>query len=147
MQLAQYNIARLAAPLADAANRDFVANLDRVNALADESPGFVWRLVDEAGDGTFHPYDDHQVIVTMSVWESRQALFDFTYRSGHLEFLRRRREWFGHSEAPTIVLWWVPDGHVPTVEEGKARLELLRAQGPTPEAFTFREDFEPAAVR
>ncbi|GAA0956388.1 DUF3291 domain-containing protein [Actinocorallia libanotica] len=146
MHLAQFNRARLTAPSADPVNRDFTDNLDRINRLADVSPGFVWRFVEEEGS-TFSPYDDPQIIVTMSVWESRQALFDFTYRSGHLEFLRRRREWFGHMEEPTIVLWWVPEGHTPTVEEGMARLELLRAQGPTPEAFTFREHFEPAAAR
>lgn len=146
MQLVQFNIARLRLPVEDPANTDFVDALDRINKLAEESPGFVWRLKDD-GNGTFHPYDDRLVIVTMSVWESRQALFDFTYRSDHLGFLRRRREWFEHTEEPAIAMWWVPDGHVPTVEEGKARLEALRAQGPTPEAFTFREHFEPEPSR
>ncbi len=146
MHLAQFNLARLRAPLDDPATEGFAANLDRINRLADTSPGFVWRLVEE-GDVVFNPFDDEMVIVTMSVWESRQALFDFTYRTVHLEFLRGRRQWFEHMEEPTVVLWWVPEGHRPAVEEGRERLGLLRAEGPGPEAFTFRERFEPEPAR
>jgi len=83
------------------------------------------------------------VIVNFTVWESVEALFEFTYRSDHVEMYRRRREWF---EAPTetyIVLWWVPAGHIPTVEEADERLDYLRAHGPTPYAFTFKQRYPP----
>ncbi|GAA2731614.1 DUF3291 domain-containing protein [Actinocorallia aurantiaca] len=146
MHLAQFNLARLRAPLDDPATEGFTANLDRINHLADASPGFVWRLV-EKDDAVFNPFEDEMVIVTMSVWESHQALFDFTYRTTHLEFLRGRRQWFEHTEEQTVVLWWVPEGHRPTVQEGRERLELLRAEGPGPKAFTFRERFEPEPAR
>ncbi|MEO3788368.1 DUF3291 domain-containing protein [Actinocorallia sp. B10E7] len=146
MYLAQFNIARLLAPIDDPATADFAMNLDRINGLAEAAPGFVWRLAAEDEPST-HPYADKTIVVTMSVWESRQAFFDFTYRSVHLDFLRRRGEWFEHMEAPASVMWWIPEGHIPTVEEGKERLELLRVRGATPEAFTFREHFEPEPAR
>jgi Domain of unknown function (DUF3291) len=144
MHLAVFNIAKLVAPMDDPRIDDFRDNLDPINALAEQSPGFVWRLQDESGNATsITPYPDPMVITNMAVWESIDALADFTYRSEHREFLRRRREFF---EAPTevfLVLWWVPDGHVPTMEEAMARLDHLRAHGPTPHAFTFRHRFEP----
>jgi len=137
--VAQVNVARLLAPLDSPALRDFVEGLEPINALADRSPGFVWRLQTEAGDATaIRPFDDDRVMVNLSVWESLPALWDFVYLSRHLDLARRRREWFERID-PYLALWWVPAGVVPTVEEAKARLERLRRDGPGPDAFTFRE--------
>ena len=120
----------------------FYADLDRINELADGWPGFVWRLVDDSGaDATsLRPFGG-DVMVNLSVWESLEALRAFTFRSGHLDVLRRRREWFRPLGDAYAVAWWVPAGHIPTVEEAGERLDLLRRKGPTPEAFTFRDPF------
>ena len=116
-----------------------MAALDPVNALADAAAGFVWRLQDDDGNATsIRAFDDDRMILNMSVWESAEALSDFTYRSAHRDVMRRRREWFAVPDEAHLVLWWVPVGHVPDVEEAKARLELLRRVGPSPPAFTFR---------
>ena len=140
--LAQFNIARLRAPLDDPAIAGFVAGLDTMNALADSSPGFVWRLTDGPdGDATTVRPLDPDVIVTMSVWDSIESLRAFSYQSAHLDYLRQRRDWFlPHNFRASLVLWWVPAGHIPTVEEACERLERV-ADGPSPEAFTFRRTF------
>ena len=144
MQLALFNIGRLRAPMDDPLIDDFRTNLDRVNALAESSPGFVWRLQDETGDATsIKPFGDDLEIVNLTVWESIEALADFTYRTGHTAFLRRRREFFEAPTQPILCLWWIPEGTIPTVEDAIARLEHLRAHGPTATAFTFRHRFEP----
>ncbi|MDA2814125.1 DUF3291 domain-containing protein [Nocardiopsis sp. RSe5-2] len=141
--LAQMNIGALRAPLDDPSMADFVTALDPVNALADAAPGFVWRLTDEgANDATATRPFGPDVIVNMSVWEDVESLRAFTYRSAdHLDLLRRRRDWFVPLGRPGLVLWWVPAGRLPTPEEGGERLELLRANGPGPDAFTFRDPY------
>jgi hypothetical protein len=145
--LAQLNVARARTPLDAPEMDEFTALLEPVNALADRSPGFVWRLQDEGGDATsIRAFDDDRIIVNMSVWDSMDALWSFVYDSGHLDVMRRRREWFQRFETAYLVLWWVPAGHVPTVEEALARLDLLEANGPTPDAFTFKVRFEPSAA-
>ncbi|MEO8228450.1 MAG: DUF3291 domain-containing protein [Chloroflexota bacterium] len=142
--LAQLNIGRTVAPIDHPLLADFVANLDPVNALGDSSPGFVWRLQDEFGAATtIRAFDDPLMIVNLTVWESIETLRQFAYRSGHVEFLRRRREWFVPLERPSLVLWWVPDGHRPTIEEARERLDRLTADGPTPAAFTLKVAFPP----
>jgi hypothetical protein len=144
MHLALFNIARLVAPMDDPRIDDFRNNLDPINALAEQSPGFVWRLQDDSGNATnITPYPDPMVITNMAVWESIDQVADFTYRSGHLELLRRRREFFEHDDQPYLVLWWIPEGHLPTMQEAMARLDHLRQHGPTPYAFTFRHRFGP----
>lgn len=144
--LAQINISRLLAPLDSAQLADFVAALDPINALADEAPGFVWRLQSDAGDATsIRAYDDDMIIVNMSVWESVEALADFVYRSDHRDVLRRRGEWFERLRETVLVLWWIPAGDIPSVEQAKQRLELLEKDGPSPEAFTLRTPFAPDA--
>jgi hypothetical protein len=144
MHLAQLNVGRLRAPLDDPAIDDFRDNLAPVNALAEVSPGFVWRLQDEGGDATgIKLFDDDLEIINLSVWESIDALADFTYRSGHVELLRRRREFFEAPSEPIMCLWWIPEGTLPTPQEALARLEHLRTHGATPVAFTFRHRFEP----
>ncbi|MEL7210111.1 MAG: DUF3291 domain-containing protein [Actinomycetota bacterium] len=139
MQLAQFNIGRTAAPLGSPAMAGFEDALDEINALADASPGFVWRLEDDDGHATsFRPYDDERTIINLSVWESVDDLKAFTYKTDHARFLRRRREWFEPMDEAFLVLWWVPPGHRPSIEEAVGRLEELRSAGPTEEAFTFR---------
>jgi uncharacterized protein DUF3291 len=142
--LAQLNIGRLLAPLESPQLAPFVEALEPINALADGAPGFVWRLQTEDGDATaIRAFDDDMLIVNMSVWESVEALGDFVYRSDHVSVMRRRREFFERMAEAFMVLWWVPAGHRPTVAEAKDRLARLRRDGPTPEAFTFREQFSP----
>jgi hypothetical protein len=146
--LAQLNLATLRAPLDSPELADFVAQLAPINALADASPGFVWRLQTEDGDATaIRPYDDDRIIVNLSVWTSLQALRDFVYASRHLDVMRRRRQWFHRAAEAYLALWWVPARTIPTVAEAAERLERLRRDGPGPEAFTFREPFpEPASA-
>ncbi len=141
--LAQLNLGRLRHPLDAPESAGFVAGLAPINALADAAPGFVWRLTGEGSDDAtaIRPYGD-DVMVNMSVWESREALWNYVYRTEHLELMRRRREWFVRAEEPFTVLWWVPAGHRPPVAEALARLERLREAGPGPEAFTFREPYD-----
>ncbi|HYH09216.1 MAG TPA: DUF3291 domain-containing protein [Thermoanaerobaculia bacterium] len=142
--LAQVNIARMKAPLESPELADFVARLDEINALADRAPGFVWRLQTDDGNATYvRAYDDDMILVNLSVWESVEALKNYTYRTAHAELLRDRRKWFEHFAGAYVALWWVPAGHVPTAEEAKARLEHLEAHGPSPFAFTFRSIQEP----
>lgn len=117
--------------------------LDPINALADRSPGFVWRLQTQDGDSTgIRAFDDDRIIVNLSVWESIDQLADFAYRSAHVEVMRRRRAWFERVRLH-IALWWVVAGHEPTVEEAEERLLYLRQYGPTTHAFTFKRSFAP----
>lgn len=140
--LAQINVGRLHAPVDHPMIADFVANLDRINALADGTPGFVWRLVGEGNNATdIQPRpDDPLFAVNLSTWTSLDALAGFVYRSAHRDIMRRRREWFEAMET-YMCLWWVPAGHRPTPAEGLERLGLLERLGPAAEAFTFRHPF------
>src|SRR5262245_3504050 len=140
-QLAQLNVAALKAPLDSPELKDFVDNLDRINALAESSEGFEWRLKGEGNDATsLRPFGD-DVIVNMSVWRDVAALKAYVYQSPHAQIMRRRREWFSRMADAYMVLWGVPAGHRPTTAEAAARLEHLRQHGPTPEAFNFGEAF------
>jgi hypothetical protein len=140
--IAQYNLAKLRAPLDDPLLADFVAAIDRINHLGDASPGFVWRHQTEDGNSTsVRPRDDSSIIINFTVWESIESLFEFTYHSDHVEVYRKRRNWFEHVEWAYLALWWIPAGHIPSVEEGEERLRHLDAHGPTPRAFTFKKRF------
>jgi len=142
--IAQYNIARMRAPLDDPLMRGFVARLDELNHLGDRTPGFVWRFQTEDGHSTsVRPYEDEMIIINMSVWDSIDALHAFAYRSDHGPVYAARKRWFEPMEPPALVLWWVPAGYEPDAAEGKARLELLRRRGPSPSAFTMKERFDP----
>jgi hypothetical protein len=146
MHLAQLNIGRLRAPIDDPVIDDFRTNLARINSVAETSPGYVWRLQDESGNATsIKPFEDELKLINLTVWESIEALADFTYRTSHVELLRRRREFFELPDQPILCLWWIPEGTVPTVEEAIARLDYLRAHGPSPRSFTFRHRFGPGA--
>ena len=146
MHLVSFNAAKMRGPIDDAVMAGFVAGLDPVNAAAESSPGFVWRLTDDSRDGvSARPYpDDDLVIITLSVWESVDALRAFVYRTEHVEFLRQRREWFDPMDGPIHVMWWIDEGTTPTSAEGVARLAELAENGPSPRAFGFRDVFDPA---
>lgn len=146
--LAQVNVGRLRAPVDDPMIAEFVDALDRINALADGSPGFVWRLQTEEGNATdIRPDDDDELLaINLSVWESVDALADFVYRTDHVHYLRRRREWFERFGGAFQALWWVPAGSVPTVEEAMAKVASIERDGPSPAAFTFRHRFDPAGA-
>jgi hypothetical protein len=140
--LAQYNIARLLAPLDSPQLADFMAALDPLNRLADESPGFVWRHQTDEGNSTaIRVRGDPMIIINFSVWEDADSLFEYAYHSDHVEIFRRRLDFFEPHELPYLVLWWVPAGHEPSVEEADDRLDYLREHGPTPHAFTFKKRF------
>ncbi len=145
-QLAQLNIARMRAPLDDPSMAGFVDNLERINALGASSPGFVWIMQegDEHGGNTdVRFYDDEELIVNLTVWQDLGTLLDFTLRTEHVEFLRRRREWFVPMQEAFLALWWVPAGHRPTLAEAETRLTYLREHGPSPVVFTPRTPFDP----
>jgi hypothetical protein len=141
-QLAQLNIGIIKAAMDSPVMADFAGNLERINALAEASPGFVWRLQSDEGNATsIRPFENENMLVNMSVWQDMQALSGYVYKSAHMELMRRRKEWFERMSEAFLVLWWVPAGHQPSLSEASARLDLLRAKGPTPEAFTFRHAF------
>ena len=144
--IAQINIAKFRVPADDPVNAEFVAALDRVNAIADVQPGFIWRLKGEGNNALdLKAFDDPNVAVNMSVWRDMDSLAAFVYRNeAHREIMRRRREWMTEMEI-SLALWWVPAGHVPTPIEGRTRLETLAKVGPSPAAFTFKSPF-PAPV-
>ena len=140
--LAQLNIGRILAPLDSPAMAEFVAALDPVNALADASPGFIWRLVGDGNDATsLRPFDDDFMLVNISTWESLEALRAFVYSSAHTGYLRARARWVEKLTDAVVVLWWVRAGHQPSVDEARRRLDQLRAGGPTASAFTFARPF------
>lgn len=141
-QLAQINIAELKAPLDSPQLKDFVDNLDRINALAESQPGFVWRLIGDGNDATsINPLGD-KIIVNYTIWRDVESLKNFVYKTAHVEILKRKREWFERMSLP-YVLWWVPAGTIPTVAEAIERLELLRSKGASPDAFHFGEAYPP----
>jgi hypothetical protein len=141
-QLAEVNIARMLAPLTDPVMAEFVAQLDVINALADKSPGFVWRLQTPEGNATaLRPYEDDLILVNLSLWTSFSDLSTFVYKSRHRQVMQQRRQWFECFEGPYLALWWVPAGHLPSVEEAKERLAYLRAHAETPYAFSLKKPF------
>jgi hypothetical protein len=141
--IAQINIGRIRAELDDPIMAGFVARLDEINALADGSSGFVWRLQTSEGNATyFRPFADERMLLNMSVWESVDSLKHYVYRTAHSELLRQRHEWF-EKLAVYAALWWVPTGHIPGIDEAKKRLAHLEAHGPTEFAFTFKSVYPP----
>lgn len=142
--IAQLNVGRAVAPPGSPELADFMAALDRINALAESSPGFVWRLQSASGNATdILVCEDPRSLINMSVWSSVESLIAFVYRSGHTAVMQRRREWFEKPAAAHQVLWWIPAGHIPTIAEALERLEQLRREGPTERAFTFSRCYPP----
>jgi hypothetical protein len=141
-QLAQINVGRFVAPPGDPRVQPFMDALDRINAIADATPGFIWRLQDESGNATaIRPSPDPLFAVNMSVWADADALFAFVYRSAHTPVMARRREYFERFEGAYQALWWIPAGHIPSIDEGLAALWRLDRYGPSPHAFTFKARF------
>jgi hypothetical protein len=141
-ELAQLNIGVIKSPMDSPVMAEFAANLERINAMAESAAGFVWRLQTDDGDATaIRPFDNDNMLINMSVWQVIESLSAYVYKSAHVEIMRRRREWFERMEQAFLVLWWMPKGHRPSVSEAIEKLELLRAKGPTADAFTFREPF------
>ncbi|HEV7714325.1 MAG TPA: DUF3291 domain-containing protein [Steroidobacteraceae bacterium] len=139
-QLAQCNIGRAKASMDDAVMAGFAARLEDINALADGTPGFVWRLQTDEGNATsVQAFEDNLVLFNMSVWETPDQLRSFVYRSDHANVMRQRRSWFEKFDGIYLVLWWIPAGHIPTVEEAKQRLAHLQAHGESPHAFSFAQ--------
>jgi len=141
--IAQFNIAKSLAPLDDPKMADFVSELDRVNKLADKTSGFVWRLQGANGEAatSINPYDDNSILINYSVWEDIQSLHEYTYSGEHMEIFKQRKKWFGKLEGFKLVMWWIPAGTIPTIEEGQAKLAYLNEHGVTPQAFTFSKQF------
>jgi hypothetical protein len=140
--LAQINIAKMLAPLESPLMADFVANLEAINALAESSQGFIWRLKDDNNNATsIKIYDDEFLLVNMSVWSNVDSLFQFTFQSQHVEIFKRRKEWFSQMAQMHMALWFVAEDCRPSVEEATQRLDYLRAHGETPYAFSFKKRF------
>ena len=141
--IAQVNIGRIRAELNDPVMAGFVNRLDEINALADGSPGFVWRLQEAQGNATYlRPFADERMLLNMSVWESVETLRHYVFKTAHVELLRQRQAWFEKLAGTYTALWWVPAGHIPGIDEAKQRLAHLEAHGPTQFAFTFTQVFE-----
>lgn len=157
-QLAQVNLAYMRAPQDDPLMADFVAQLDTINALAERSPGFVWRYIADTRIASDREFADPNVLFNMSVWDSVEALHRFSYRTDHAKVFAARAHWFEQWKdqvrqvkelgegTPGVCLWWIAAGHRPTPDEAKARLRLLGARGPGPDAFTFKQPFAPDGV-
>jgi hypothetical protein len=144
VHLAQINIGRMKGPLDGPVMAGFMARLDDLNAVADRSPGFVWRLQGDEGNNTYlRPYEDERIIVNMSVWETFEDLRAYVYGTPHAELLKQRRDWFEKFDGVMVALWWIPAGHIPTIDEAKQRLASIERDGPTQAAFTFRSAFPP----
>ena len=142
--IAQVNIGRIRAELDDPMMAGFVNRLEEINALADASQGFVWRLAGTENNATYlRPFEDSWMILNMSVWDSVEHLRQFVYQTSHRELLRQRNDWFERLTNVYAALWWVPAAHIPSVDEAKQRLAHLEKNGPTQFAFTFQKMFEP----
>lgn len=142
-QLAEFNVARLRRPLDHAETAEFVAALEPINAIAERTPGFVWRLVDDEGQSSSYVripgVDDPLLIVNYSVWRDVESLRHYVYRSGHASYLRRRREWFEPPSEASLVCWWTPAGEVDDLATAYARLQRLRREGPSPDGWSLND--------
>ena len=142
MHLAQLNIGKVRCNLESPEMADFVNNLDPINAIAEQSPGFIWRLKDESGDATnIEVENTPDIIVNMSVWESVESLKNFMFKTHHIDFLKRKKEWFLPLSEASYVLWWIPKGHIPTLQEAIAKLDHLRENGESQDAFSFKSSY------
>ncbi|WP_026941450.1 DUF3291 domain-containing protein [Hellea balneolensis] len=145
MQLAQLNIAEAKYGTEDARMDGFTGRVDIINAMADRSPGFIWRLTDDdETDGALSLRMEGQndyTLVNMSVWADIESLFHFIYKTAHAKVMQGKNDWFNPMSRNHMVLWWVEDGHIPSMDEAKTKLDAIRAHGPSPEAFDFQTPF------
>lgn len=141
--LLQLNIAKMKYPIESTEMADFVAKLEDINALAEDSPGFVWRLQTDDGDATSIDFFGSDVLVNMSIWNDVESLYNYVYKSAHARIMSRRKEWFQQVKQAYTVLWWVPEGEIPSLDEAKSKLELLKPRGPTAQAFSIKQAFPP----
>jgi len=140
--LAQVNVALARDEMDSSQMQGFVSRLEEIDSLADHAPGFVWRLQTESGDSTsIRVFDDPLMLVNLSVWEDLEALRQFVFRTLHAELLKNRAEWFRKMDTNHLAMWWIPHGHVPSVEEAKEKLEYIRQHGPSQEAFNLAKAF------
>jgi len=142
LHLAQVNIAKRLAPLDDPIMQDFMNNLDKINAIADCSDGFIWRLQDEDKDEAESVFQDDSLVINMSVWKNLDSLFNYTYNSGHIEVFKRKKEWFSKMKMKHMAFWYVPEGYEPTIQDAKDRLDYLNTHGDTAYAFSFKSKFK-----
>lgn len=140
--IAEANVARMKTEFDDPIMYSFIRRLNDVNAIADRSPGFIWRQSAEANDYLM-PYRDKRIIFNMSVWQSIEHLRSFVYGPVHTEMLRLRHEWFERPSTAHIALWWIPAGHRPIVSEAMARLAKIQEHGPTSYSFSFKQHYPP----
>jgi hypothetical protein len=144
LYLAQVNIGKIIAPMNSSLMAGFADNLDRINALAESSEGFIWRLKDEANNATsIKVFDDDFIIINMSVWTNMDALYKYVYQSVHTDYLKRRREWFEKMPEMHMALWYVPESHIPDTAEAVDKLKYIRKHGETPLAFGFKNKYLP----
>ena len=139
--LAQLNIAKMKYPIDSDDMSEFVDNLDRINALAEQSSGYVWRLQTDEGDARGIDLFGSDVLVNMSLWQDVESLHQYVYKTAHAEVMSRRKEWFDRMTEAYTVLWWIPDDRYPTLEESAEKLELLKLKGPTEGAFTIKQHY------
>lgn len=139
--LVQLNIAKMKFSIESVEMSDFVDNLEAINSLADSAPGFIWRLQTEEGDATSIDFFGSDVLVNMSIWEDVESLYNFVYKTTHSKIMSRRKEWFHRVEEAYTVLWWSVEAKIPSLDQAKSKLELLKSQGPTAEAFTFKQTY------
>jgi len=140
--LAQINIAQAKQAMESPIMSGFVKRLDEINLLAEKSPGFVWRLQTEEGDATgIKAYDDQQMVINLTVWQDIDSLKHYVYQSAHIELIQDRKRWFSKMESMQLALWWVPIGHIPSIEEGKNKLDLLQSDGVSERVFTFAKPY------
>ncbi len=146
--IAEINIAKMkGVDINDPIMKEFVENLDAVNQIAEKSEGFVWRLKDENNNATsLNPYNDETIIINVSVWKSIETLENFMYRTFHSDFLKRRKEWFLTYGSAHTAMWWIPEGHIPTMQEAVDKLCFLQTNGPSPNSFDFRHKFPAPSV-
>jgi Domain of unknown function (DUF3291) len=145
-QLAEINIARMkGVDINDPIMKEFVDNLVLVNTLAETSEGFIWRLKDDESSNStaFNPYNDEQVIINISVWESIETLENYVFKTFHTDFLKRRKEWFQTFGTASTAMWWIPEGQFPTIEEAVEKLDALQKNGASEQVFNFRKKYLP----
>lgn len=141
LYLAQVNVAKRLAPMDDPIMQDFVNNLDRINAIADASDGFIWRMQDEDKALGARIFKDDSLLINMSVWSNVESLFNYTYKSKHIEVFKRKKEWFSKVKMVHMAFWYIPKGYEPTFQDAKERLDYLNMYGSSPYAFTFKNKF------